>query len=154
MIGAIAIFDEYTFVDVPVDVADQVVSKTDKARMGRTVVSVELKKDSASGAAEKSYTSRSSGDDFRPEPKKFDDKRRSDSKTYGERKPYEPKTYGERKPSEPRTYGDKKRSEPKSYGDRAHTESKPYSEKKRTYGDKKKSDSSDKPRERKKRSES
>lgn len=41
-IGAIAIFDEYTFVDVPEDVADHVVSSTNNEKIGRQVVRVEF----------------------------------------------------------------------------------------------------------------
>lgn len=44
-IGAIAIFDEYTFVDVPAEMAEQVVRKADRQKLGRNLVSVELKKD-------------------------------------------------------------------------------------------------------------
>ena len=75
-IGAIAIFDEYTFVDVPAALAEQVVRKTDKERIGRVVVSVELKKDSQNiGSAKSSYSK-----------KKYDDKKYSEPKRYDEKK--------------------------------------------------------------------
>jgi len=116
-IGAIAIFDEYTFVDVPVGVADQVVSKTNKERIGRTVVNVELKNDSqgtaGSAPAERTPYSKKRTEEYRSEPKRYDDKKRPDAKKYD----------------------DKKQSEP------------------RKYDDKKKVESTDKPRERKKRKE-
>ncbi len=43
-IGAIAIFDDYTFVDVPTGLSAQVVAKTDHERLGRKAVHVELKR--------------------------------------------------------------------------------------------------------------
>lgn len=138
-IGAIAIFDEYTFVDVPVALAAQVVSKTNKERIGRTVVNVELKNDSQ-GSAGSSSSSSSERTPFSK--KRSDDQPRSEPRAYGDKKSSESKAYGDKKSSESKTYGDKKRSEPKAFSD-----------KKRTYGDKKKTDSSDKPRERKKRTE-
>jgi len=127
-IGAIAIFDEYTFVDVPVALAAQVVSKTNKERIGRTVVNVELKNDSQGSAG-------------------------SSSSSSSERTPFSKKRSDDQPRSEPRAYGDKKSSESKTYGDKKRSEPKAFSDKKRTYGDKKKTDSSDKPRERKKRTE-
>ncbi len=120
-IGAIAIFDEYTFVDVPSEVAEQVVRKTDKERIGRTVVNVELKRDSQEGAgSDRSFAPRKTADTFRPESRPYSDKKRSDSKPYSDKK---------------------------------HADTKASGEKKRTYSDKKKPESSDKPRERKKRTE-
>lgn len=120
-IGAIAIFDEYTFVDVPVEVAEQVVRKTDKERIGRTVVNVELKRDSQEGTgSDRSFAPRKTSDTFRPESRPYSDKKRSDSKPYSDKK---------------------------------HADTKASGEKKRTYSDKKKTESSDKPRERKKRTE-
>jgi len=124
-IGAIAIFDEYTFVDVPVALAAQVVSKTNKERIGRTVVNVELKNDSQGAAGSSS----------------------------SERTPFSKKRSDDQPRSEPRAYSDKKSSESKTYGDKKRSEPKAFSDKKRTYGDKKKVDASDKPRERKKRTE-
>jgi len=244
VIGAIAIFDEFSFVDIPKDLADQVVEKTDGARIGRTPVHVELKRDSAETPAfektepseprafveKKPYAPRSYADrkpsesgtysdrkpsetgtysdrkpseprtygdrkpsehrtygdrkpfehraygdrkpsehgsygDRRPsEPRIYGDRKPSEPRTYGDRKPSEPRTYGDRKPSEPRTYSDRKPSEPRTYGDRKPAESGSYGEKKkyepkalgdkkRTYSDKKKPESTDKPRERKKRTE-
>ena len=135
-IGAIAIFDEYTFVDVPVALAEQVVSKTNKERIGRTVVNVELKNDSqgTSGSTSSARTPFSK--------KRSDDQPRSETRTYGDKKSFESKPYSDKKSGESKPYADKKRSDTKA-----------VSEKKRTYGDKKKADASDKPRERKKRTE-
>ena len=150
-IGAIAIFDEYTFVDVPVGVAEQVVAKTNKEKIGRTVVNVEMKNDStgtagSAGSEKTPFSKKRSDDQPYSEPRKTDDRKRSEPRSYGDRKPSETKPYSDRKSSEPRTYGDKKRAEPKSYGDKKRSEPKSYS-------DKKKSEASDKPHERKKRSE-
>ena len=178
VIGAIAIFDEFSFVDIPKDLADQVVEKTDGGRIGRTPVHVELKRDSAEMPAlersepsesrafveKKSYAPRSYADRKPSEPRTYSDRRPSEPRTYGERKPSEHRTYGDRKPSEPRTYGDRKPSEPRTYSDRKPAESGSYGEKKkyvpkafgdkkRTYADKKKPEFTDKPRERKKRTE-
>ena len=189
VIGAIAIFDEFSFVDIPKDLADQVVEKTDGGRIGRTPVHVELKRDSAEMPAlersepsesrafveKKSYAPRSYADRKPSEPRTYSDRRPSEPRTYGERKPSEHRTYGDRKPSEPRTYGDRKPSEPRTYGDRKPSEPRTYSDrkpaesgsygekkkyvpkafgdKKRTYADKKKPEFTDKPRERKKRTE-
>ncbi len=200
VIGAIAIFDEFTFVDIPKDLTAQVVEKTDGARIGRTPVHVELKKDSGempqveraapsesrSYGERKSFAPRSfrtenpsesgSFDDSKPsehksyadrkpsehrtygdrkpsEHRTYGDRKPSEHRTYGDRKPSEPRTYGDRKPSEPRAYGDRKPSEPRTYGEKKKYEPKAFGDKKRTYGDKKKPESTDKPRERKKRSE-
>ena len=89
LIGAIAIFDEYTFVDVPSDVAEQVVKKTDKAKIGRTVVNVELKKESqGSFSSAGSSSAGSSGSDKTPYAKKrTDDKKRAAPRKYDDRKP-------------------------------------------------------------------
>ena len=134
-IGAIAIFDEYTFVDVPMGVADQVVSKTNKERIGRTVVNVELKNDSQGTAGSAA-----------PERTPFSKKRSDDQRS-------EPRSYGDKKSSDSKPYSDKKSSDSKPYSEKKHAEPKAGSDKKRTYADKKKVDATDKPRERKKRTE-
>ncbi len=190
VIGAIAIFDEYTFVDVPKDLAAQVIEKTDGERIGRTPVHVELKKDTGEMpqverpapseskfyGERKTFAPRNFRTDKSPESGSFDDskpsehksyadrkssehrtygdRKPSESRAYGDRKPFGHKSYGDRKPSEHRTYGDRKPAEPGSFGEKKKYEPKTYSEKKRTYSDKKKPEFTDKPRERKKRSES
>jgi len=167
-IGAIAIFDEYTFVDVPTGVADQVVSKTNKERIGRTVVNVELKNDSqgtaGSAAPERTPFSKKKSDDQRSEPRSYGDKKSYDSKPYSDKKSSDSKPYSDKKSSDSKPYSDKKSSDSKPYSEKKSSDSKPYSEKKhaepkaagdkkRTYADKKKPDVTDKPRERKKRTE-
>jgi ATP-dependent RNA helicase DeaD len=136
LIGAIAIFDEYTFVDVPSELAEQVVKKTDKAKIGKTVVNVELKKDTQgsipstgpSSSDRAPYAKKRTDVLPRSEFKKYDDKKRPDEKRPDEKR-YDDKKHDDRKTDE------KKRSEPRKYVDR------------------KTSDSPDKPRERKKRKE-
>jgi len=156
-IGAIAIFDEYTFVDVPTGVADQVVSKTNKERIGRTVVNVELKNDSqgtaGSAAPERTPFSKKRSDDQRSEPRSYGDKKSSDSKPYSDKKSSDSKPYSDKKSSDSKPYSDKKNSDSKPYSEKKHAEPKAGSDKKRTYADKKKVDATDKPRERKKRTE-
>jgi len=154
-IGAIAIFDEYTFVDVPTEMADQVVSKTNKERIGRTVVNVELKNNSQDSAgSERDFSSGRNTTPFRPEVRSFGDRKRSEARSYDDKKSYEPKAFEEKKRAAPKSHDDRKASEPKTYSDKKHAEPKVPSDKKRTYADKKKADPSDKPRERKKRIES
>jgi len=145
-IGAIAIFDEYTFVDVPTGVADQVVSKTNKERIGRTVVNVELKNDSQGTAG-------SAAPERTPFSKKRSDDQRSEPRTYGDKKSSDSKPYSDKKSSDSKPYSDKKNSDSKPYSEKKHAEPKAGSDKKRTYADKKKVDATDKPRERKKRTE-
>jgi hypothetical protein len=100
-IGAIAIFDEYTFVDVPVGVADQVVSKTNKEKIGRTVVNVELKNDSqgtaGSAPAPRTPYGKKRTEEYRSEPRRYDDKKRPEAKKYDDKKPSEPRKYDDKK---------------------------------------------------------
>ncbi len=169
VIGAIAIFDEYTFVDIPKDLAWQVIEKTDGGRIGRTPVHVELKKDSGEMPAferpapseSKSYGERKtfaprsfrndepsesvSHEDGKPsEHKSYTDRKPSEHKTYGDRKPSESRTYADRKPSEHKSYGDRKPSEPRAYGDRKPSEPRAYGDRKpfdhKSYGDRKPSE--------------
>ena len=43
-IGAIAIFEDFTFVDVPIELAEQVIKNADHGKLGRKIVNVEKKK--------------------------------------------------------------------------------------------------------------
>lgn len=44
-IGAIAIFEDFTFVDVPVELSEQVIKNANHGKLGRKIVSVEKKRD-------------------------------------------------------------------------------------------------------------
>ncbi len=132
LIGAIAICDDYTFVDVPKDVAEQVVEKANNQRLGRIPVHVELKRENAE---EESFTSNRA----RSNSSGYDKKRseRTDSPYPDKRKTY---AKDGAKTSYP-----KKRSEAGGYEKKSEFAKKEYGTKKR--------DQSDKPRVKKKREE-
>lgn len=147
-IGAIAIFNEYTFVDIPTEMAEQVVSKTNARRIGRTMVHVELKRDSLEGAASVEERPSSTGEveRSRPEARAFTDKKSYDRKesgtvessaprTYKDKKSYAPKApraregYESRGPRDREGYESKGTGEKKSYAPKAIGEKKSYAPK-------------------------
>ncbi len=148
VIGAIAIFDEFTFVDVPVDMAEMVVEKTNRERIGRTVVNVELKKESqgdASAPSQKTFSDgprperKSFSDGPRPERKSFSDGPRSERRSYGDSAGPERKFFSDSTPAERKSFADGPRTERKSYGDGPRPERKSYGDgprpERKTYGD-------------------
>ncbi len=149
-IGAIAIFNEYTFVDVPSDMAEQVVSKTNMKRLGRTVVHVELKRDSQVGAASSEERSTSAGEAERARPNKKSDAPKAPKarEAYEKKDTADKKSYTRKSPSTRDGFEPKGTREKRSYDKKGDAV-----EKKRTYGDKKKPAATDKPYEKRKRTE-
>jgi ATP-dependent RNA helicase DeaD len=125
VIGAIAIFDEFTFVDVPTDMAEMVVEKTNMQRIGRTSVHVELKKDSQ-GDTGTAPARRPFSDGPRPERKSFGDGPRPERKSFGDGPRPERKNFSDGPRPERKNFSDGPRPERKSYGDGPRPERKSY----------------------------